>query len=427
MSKKFKKLSHFLSKNRFLVVVWIIFLFELFLRFYQIQEKNPFGYDQVDNAWAAKNIIINHWYPLVGMVAKGNSGIYIGPAYYYLVAIFYWFTNLSPIASGLLAGATSIFSFWVIYFVTSRIINREVALIAIIINTFNFNAIYFFDRIQWPVNFIPAVSLLIFYFLYRVTQGEVKKLIPLAIAVGFMFHIHFTAVFFPIIILLSIPLFPRTRETIKYALISLPFFLIWLLPNAIYMLVNKSASGTSYFENNYHGFHLKRAYQIVGDAFIQFNHFLLFDNLIKFKLFIPIIFLIVYIKRTKAQDKFKLIYLIALWFLVPWAIFTTYSGEISDYYFATTRFIALLMLSYLIYSVWALRNIIAKVFVAALIGAYAIYNFIIFFPYRHTSLAKREPEIIQDVAQSKRVEFTQGAPESYLYYYYMRQKGVNVY
>ena len=54
-----------------------------------MDQKNPFGYDQVDNAWAAKNIIINHWYPLVGMVAKANSGIYIGPVYYYLIAVFY--------------------------------------------------------------------------------------------------------------------------------------------------------------------------------------------------------------------------------------------------------------------------------------------------------------------------------------------------
>lgn len=37
---------------------------------------NPFGWDQVDNAWAAQNMIVNHKFPLLGMVAKQNSGIY---------------------------------------------------------------------------------------------------------------------------------------------------------------------------------------------------------------------------------------------------------------------------------------------------------------------------------------------------------------
>jgi hypothetical protein len=109
MKKAIKKYWKFLQKNKFLVILVTIFLFEVFLRFYQIDLKNPFGYDQVDNAWAAKNIIVNHWFPLVGMVAKGNSNIYIGPAYYYMIAVVYWIFNLNPIASAVFAGLTSIF------------------------------------------------------------------------------------------------------------------------------------------------------------------------------------------------------------------------------------------------------------------------------------------------------------------------------
>ena len=55
--KKFKKYYKLLLKNKFLIIVFVIFLFELFLRTYQLDLKNPFGYDQVDNAWVAKNLI----------------------------------------------------------------------------------------------------------------------------------------------------------------------------------------------------------------------------------------------------------------------------------------------------------------------------------------------------------------------------------
>ena len=421
--KKIKKITKGLLKNKFLILVLIIFACEVFLRFYEIEQRNPFGYDQVDNAWAAKNIIVNHWYPLVGMVAKANSGIYIGPAYYYLISIFYFFTKLNPIASGLFAGVTSIFTFWVLYFVTKKIFNNQVTIIALIINTFCLNAIIF-DRIQWPVNLIPPVSLLIFYFLYKVILGEARYMIPLALATGFMFNVHFTAIFFPIIILLCLPFFPRRLETLKYAAISIPLFFVWIIPNAIYMVINKTSSGNiSYVNTYYHGFHLKRVMQIVGDAFVQFDPYVLFDWLKKIKLIFPIVFLIVYFKKNSSDDKFKFLYLIILWFVVPWFIFAIYSGEISDYYFAANRFIVLLILSYLICSVWLIKNRVAKAVVTIFLFVYIMYNLFNFFPYKDVGLLERG----KNVNEGRRIEFQVGVPESYLYYYLMKQKGVNVY
>lgn len=427
MKKKIKKVKKWLLGNKLLVLVFVIFAFELFLRFYQMDFKNPFGYDQVDNAWAAKNIIVNHWYPLVGMVAKANSGIYIGPLYYYLLSIVYFITNLNPIASGIFAGITSIFTFWIIYVVTKKLMGYETAIIAVIINTFALPAIIF-DRIQWPVAFIPALSLVIFYLLYRVLVGDIKKLVPLAITVGLMFNVHFTAIFFPIIILLCLPFFPRKRETIIYALISLPFFIIFIIPNAVYTIINKtSGSNVSYLNTYYHGFHIRRVMQIIGDAFIQFDPYFIIDPLKKIKLIFPLIFAIVYLKKTVDPDKFKFMYLVMLWFVVPWVVFSTYSGEISDYYFSISRFIVLFIVSYLIYSVWRLKNFIPKAIVAVFLIYYIIYNLLNFFPYSDVGLYKREAKVREAISQNKRIEFQVGVPESYLYYYFMMLKGKNVY
>jgi len=95
-----------------------------------MNNKFPFGWDQVDNAWAAKNLIVDHRIPLVGMVAKHNTGFFIGPVYYYLVAFFYWITNLNPIASQYIALTTSVFTFFVIFFITKKLFNFKVALVA---------------------------------------------------------------------------------------------------------------------------------------------------------------------------------------------------------------------------------------------------------------------------------------------------------
>ena len=104
MKEYFVQSISYFRKHPGTLILGILFVFHVFFRFYGFEEKHGFSWDQVDNAWAAKNILVEHKFPLVGMVAKQNSGFYIGPMYYYYVAFFYLLTNLDPIASVFIAG-----------------------------------------------------------------------------------------------------------------------------------------------------------------------------------------------------------------------------------------------------------------------------------------------------------------------------------
>ncbi len=391
-----KTYRKYIFKNKTFLIVFFIFLTHLFLRFYQVDTKNPFGYDQVDNAWAAMNMIINHEFPLVGMVAKGNSGIFIGPFYYYMISVLYWIFNLNPIASGVFAGLTSIFTFWVIFYVSKKLFSVEVAIVAVFINTFLMSSINF-DRVQWPVNFIPGISLLIFYLLYKITQGDVGKIIFLAVLIGFSFSVHFTSIFFPIIIVLTLPFFPRGKKTLKFILLSMPLFLIWLAPNIIYQLQQKSSGSNfaTYFNNYFHGFHLKRVIQLVGDGLIQFNSYSFSDKLIPLKFIAVPLFFLLYLYKSVSREKLIFCYLVFLWFVIPWFVFATYSGEISDYYFSINRFIALIIVSYFFARVWMIKNIIPKIAVLIVSIYVAITNVINYVPYKDTGLADREKNVLQ--------------------------------
>jgi len=419
----------FLKKNKVLVFIFVIFVCELFLRFYQMDSRNPFGYDQFDNAWAAKKIIVDNNIPLVGMVAKADSGIYIGPAYYYLISIFYWLTNLNPIASPLFAGVTSIFTFWVIFYFVKKLTNTKVAIIAVVINTFSYMAIVF-DRVQWPVDFIPSVSLIIFYLLYKIITGDAKKIVWLALAIGFMWSMHFTAIFFPIIVILSLPFFPKNKETLKYILISIPLFLLCLMPNIVYQLNQKGANGafSGYLTNNYHGFHLRRVLQLTHDALIQFNPYLVIKEgeYAKYLLF-PLFFLVFLYKKI-TRNNLVFCYLILLWFIVPWFVFATYTGELSDYYFSINRFIVLLVLSYFVYRVWSLKFLVAKAIVIIFLITYCAYNFALFLNYHNdNNLVAEEKSVVQRINNGEHLQWQQGVPEVYIYYYLMMQKGIKIY
>ncbi|MCL4418699.1 glycosyltransferase family 39 protein [Patescibacteria group bacterium] len=428
--KKIKNFWKFLIKNKPIVIVLIIFIFELFLRFNQIDVKNPFGYDQVDNAWAAMNLIVNGKIPLVGFEAKGNTGIFIGPVYYYLISFFYWIFNLNPIASGVFAGLTSIFTFWSLFYVVKKIFSWEVAIIAVFINTVVFNGILF-DRVQGPVNFIPGVSILIFYFLYKVITGNSKYIIALSLVIGFSFQLHFTSVFFPLIVILSLPFFPRNKETIKYALVSIPLFLIWLIPNAIAQL-REGNSQTSHLANYlstyYHGFHLIRLAQLLSDSLIQFEEFFAPNKILKpLKYLLVPGFFIFYLYRDRSREKLMLCFLIGLWFLIPLLVFTTYAGEITDYYFSINRFVALFIISYFLARLWMIKNIAPKIAVLVMLSYIAVTGVSTYLPYKDKGLTDRKQIVLKAIKEGRVVGFQQGVPESYIYYYFMRQRGVAVY
>lgn len=426
--KKFKKYWKIGMKNKPLIIVIAIFVLELFLRFYQIDQKSPFGYDQVDNAWAAKNIIVNHWFPLVGFVAKGNTGIYIGPLYYYLISIVYFIFDLNPISSGVFAGITSIFTFWSIFYVTKKLFSWRIATIAVFVNTIAFNAIMF-DRVQTPVNFIPGISIIIFYLLYKVITVDTKYLIPLSVVIGLSFHIHFTSIFYPITVLLSSIFFMWSRRTLKHILIFIPLCLIWLMPNIIAQ-INGNSQGThliKYISTYYHGFHLRRMMQLIGDAIIQFDIYLFFDKIKPFKLIILPLFFLVFFWKSISKTKLKFSYLVILWFLVPWLVFTTYSGEISDYYFRMSAPIALMIISYLIFRLFSSINLILKIVMILVFSYYVFSNMKQFLNYKGTGFQQTSDGVLEEIKKGRKIGYKLGSGESYLYYYHMRKKGVSVY
>lgn len=398
----------------------IIFVLHLFLRFYDLEGRTVFGWDQVDNAWAAKDIIVDHKIPLVGMVAKQNTGFYIGPIYYYFVALFYWIFKMDPISSGVISGVTSILTIFILFYIIRKLLSTDIALVASFLHTISLHIVNY-DRLQWPINLVAPISLIIFYSLYNIMQGKLKYMILLTSALGFSFHLNFTSIFFPLIIVLTLPFWPRTKESIKYALLSMLVFFVWLVPNIV-SEVQKQASASrnmaNYVSTYYHGFHFVRFLQLANDAFIEIGALLQFRILQILKFFIYPIFCLAYFREIRKEKKFIMCYLVGLWFLVPWIVFSTYKGEITDYYFSLTRPIAIMIVSYLVVQVFKINNIIPKIALLLFFVYYAFINISNFFTPKYRPLSYYRKEVLEKIKRGEKIEFEQGSPQSYIYYYY---------
>lgn len=418
-------LIKYLKGHYVLLAFFSLFFLHIFLQFYKLDSFITFGWDQTDNAWAAKHIIVNHEFPLIGMVAKGNSGFNIGPLYYYFIAIFYWMFNLNPIASPVSAGVASILTFLVFFFLTKKMFSSKVALLMVFIQTCSF-FITINDRVQWPVNFIPVISIVIFYALYQILLGKGKFLLLLGIALGLSIQVHFTSIFYFPIILLTLPLFPKRRTIILLGIASFFIFFCFLLPNLIYegkTAHSQSVNIANYIRTYYHGFHVRRVLQLTHDGFIEFD--LLLRNRVTSTLsfiFVPL-FCLVYFFKEKTKKRFLFCYLTILWFVIPWFAFSTYKGEISNYYFFMTRPLVLIILSYLTYFLYTRKNIYIRIVVICLWLYFSYANISDFVTYdKQGGLSAQMRATVVNIQNGSKMKTEQNIPEQYFLYYYSRNE-----
>lgn len=408
-----------------LILLAVIFICHLFFRFYNLEKWASFNWDQIDNAWAAAKILIAHKYPLVGMVAKQNSGMYIGPLYYYVVAVFYKLTDMNPIAAPIIAAVTSLFSFGVIYTVTKKLFSAQIGVWACGIYTFS-AYITGAERSQWPVNLMPAFSILILYFLYKLITDHPKYSIYLAIMMGLFFQIHFTAIFYPLIVLCALPFVPWNKQSLKYYGISLVIFFLFFIPQIIYYSQSAHAKSifnySGYFQTYYHGFHIRRVMQLAFDAFIKFQSILEIPySQIRYAMFLYVpLFYLGYLWKSVTKQKLILCYLIALWIIIPWFIFSTYKGELTDYYFVGSLYLVVIIFAWLTNAVWTSKKLVFQIAILCFWGVFVYANTQHFLHSDNKqAFIKNNIKALEAANGDHYYNYADGDPESYMFYYHM--------
>jgi hypothetical protein len=163
--------------------------------------------------------------------------------------------------------------------------------------------------------------------------------------------------------------------------------------------------------------HLKRIIQVSDVAFLEQT--LIWGasilNLLKF-ITIPIFTLMYYFQNKKKS--YPLIYLTVVWFVVPWFALSMFRGELTPYYFAITRYVAIALISYIIYrSVLYSKKVFIPIFTITGI-LFLIVNMSQFFDYKTEGLSSIRQMAYKDFKDSRGNEFTYGAGKTYLYYFY---------
>lgn len=195
----------------------------VFLRFYNLR-NTQFTWDQENSiAFPAKEIIIDHHFPLIG-ARTGVGDLRLSPLYSYLGAIFFYLFKMDPIAGAILAAILSTLTIILGFALLRKIINFRVAFYFTLIWSVS-PLIIFLDRIPWNVNLLPLASLLLTVGLYKVLEDN-KTFGWMMIGFGIFLGVNSHFSIYLLIISVFI-LFVMNKKIMNKA-ICIPFFFLFL-------------------------------------------------------------------------------------------------------------------------------------------------------------------------------------------------------
>ncbi len=330
----------------------------LFWRSYQLAEWLRFTGDETRDLFAAFQITQGTAFPSHGPKVHLGFG-YLGPAYYYLLALPVWLFNGAPIAAGWLTVTFDVAAIGMVYLVGKRLFNATTGWIAALLYAFSFQVI-FYARWGWHPSLVPFFTLLTIYGCLRLANGETRWFPTVMLAFSLAMQLHLTAVFLivPILIVvwqqrrhMTLPLFGFALVVGLYPFLPLLTFEITqgypnlrgMLSLAAFQESEVWTSPVGYLLNSLGtistGAIIHKSVDLVGNGriFTMLNLTLSLGGLFALWRWPP--------RCGRA--------IFASWALVPPLALAVYSGFRPDYYLITWFAVPLLLVAHGLGSLWA--------------------------------------------------------------------------
>jgi 4-amino-4-deoxy-L-arabinose transferase-like glycosyltransferase len=217
------------------LILFIILSCSAFFRLYRLDKLLGFWYDQGRDALVIWDFLHYRKFFLIGPVT-GIEGIYLGPFYYYLLSIFYWLGQGSPVMAAAGQSWLTVGAILLIYLLGKEIYSREVGLLAAFLYGFSYSLVVFSRWLANPSP-LPFFTLIVLLFLYFFIKGRDKALIGAAFFIGLCLQLEAASAIWFLPAALTILIWQK-RVFKKPAWLVLAFlaFLVTLLPQIFFDL-----------------------------------------------------------------------------------------------------------------------------------------------------------------------------------------------
>ncbi|CAN5319224.1 hypothetical protein BH10PAT1_BH10PAT1_4140 [soil metagenome] len=236
------KIKSFVSNHKVEIVILVLILFAgAFLRLYKINEYMTFLGDEGRDVLIVRRLLVNHHPPLIGPgTSIGN--MYLGPAYYYMMAIPLLIANFNPVGPAIFIAFLGLATIFFVWFAIREWFPTKGINWGALAGSFLYAIspiIIIYSRSSWNPNIMPFFALLSIYGIWRVWQKkELKWLVIIGISFACVMQSHYLGLLLlPTILIVWFLTFIKYQNKKKFfifSLISLFLFLLLMSPLAIF-------------------------------------------------------------------------------------------------------------------------------------------------------------------------------------------------
>lgn len=180
------------DEKLFFILLLVVLALAALLRFYRLPEYMTFLGDEGRDAIVIRNMLQEFDFPLIGPpTSVGN--IYLGPLYYYMMAVPMAIFYLNPVAAAGMNAVIGVLIVGLIYYLGKVWFGRSAGLISAYLYAISpVNIIY--SRSSWNPNPAPFFALTAIFGLYKMHQsGNFLWLILTGLAIGAALQMHYLA------------------------------------------------------------------------------------------------------------------------------------------------------------------------------------------------------------------------------------------
>jgi hypothetical protein len=348
-------------------LIFLIIVVSAGLHFYRISDLMPFIGDQGWFYLSARDMVLYHQIPLVG-ITSSHVWLHQGPYWTYMLAGALWLGHFNPVTGAYLSSLIGLFTVFLVYKIGSKIFSSRVGLLSSLLYATSPMTLMN-TRIPYHTAPIGLLTLLLFYALYKWINGY-RYGLPVIILLYTTLYNFETATFMlvPIFILILVyGLYKRTswsKDIFKYKLISLSIlaWIVVMIPMILYdthhgypqtlkfdeWLVYKIATVFG-FPKLHPNAPSETWVTMIRFANIEIQQLVFLQNalvawLVLFAGFVNLLFIVKnYFKKKKYLQQYSLL---ALFFIIPligYIIEKTNSGAYLDVFFPTVAFMFAIM------------------------------------------------------------------------------------
>lgn len=212
-----------------------IFVLSFSLRYGGYLARAPFDWDQ-NRDYGEVHKIVQGETVVLGPVAKGAGGFYLGSLYYYMLTPAYLISGGSPrslpVSSIVIDSLTAVLIFGVL----CKLKGQKIALYGAVLWAFSW---FIIDnsRVSWNAALIPAWTVLTLYTLVAIVQDTSKRAFyALGLLAGLSFHIHVSLI--PVIPVISLFFIRSFRYRFRDWLFAACMAVLPLIPLILYDLTH---------------------------------------------------------------------------------------------------------------------------------------------------------------------------------------------